>query len=451
MSASGLPPEAEGALVVSVSEFSKRLQRVFRRVRAFEYLGISGEVSEWAPRSNGVYFTLKDAGAVLQCFAYLNRAAEFPEVAVGAAIVAYGTLRVAEWRSRYELLVDIVALTGTGELYRQFEELKERFRREGLFDAARKRPIPPFPRSVVLVSAQGKGAEDFLTTLRERAPHVRAELFETRVQGVGADVDIADAIDRASRRGADVIVLARGGGSFEDLFAFNREPVVRAVIRSAIPVMTGIGHTGDHHLADDVADLVCETPSNAAQYIAGLWLRGEERLQRLSLRLQREIRVVIAGAAERTDDADGALTLCWERARALWRDRLTVLERRLSAQSPALRIASRAQRLSAAAATLQSWPPRALAQWRRALDVRLERTHTLRERLMLERTNALALVASRLTSADPEKPLERGYAIVTRDGRTLYDAREVAPGEEIAARLHHGSLHARVERVSGDD
>ena len=445
------PPESPQPLVITVGEFSKRLQAVFRRVRAFQYLGVSGEISEWTPRANGVYFTLKDADAVLQCFAYQNRAAAFPKLAAGAAIVAYGSLRLAEWRSRYELLVDSVALTGIGELYRQFEELKERFRALGYFDAARKRPIPAFPRRVALVSAHGKGAEDFLTTLRDRAPHVRVEFVETRVQGVGADVDVADALDRAARSGADLIVLARGGGAYEDLFAFNREPVVRAILRSTLPIITGIGHTPDHHLADDVADLACETPSNAAQYIAGLWQRGRERLEQLTLRLEREAHAAVAAAAQRGDVRDEALMLTWERATSRRRERLAASERRLSAQNPGLRVAERAQRLSASSATLRGWPLRAVPAWTRALDERRERVAGARERFLSHRANALELARSRLVAADPEKPLERGYAIVTLGGRALRDVRDVTRGDEIAALLHRGSLHARVERVSDDE
>lgn len=443
--------ESPQTLVVTVGEFSRRLQQVFRRVRAFQYLGVSGEVSEWTPRANGVYFTLKDADAVLQCFAYQNRAAAFPKLAAGAAIVAYGTLRLAEWRSRYELLVDSVALTGIGELYRQFEELKERFRALGYFEAARKRAIPAFPQCVALVSARGKGAEDFLATLRDRAPHVRVEFVETRVQGVGADVDIAEALDRAARSAADLIVLARGGGAYEDLFAFNREPVVRAIMRSRLPVVTGIGHTPDHHLADDVADLACETPSNAAQHIAALWQRGGERLERLALRMDREMRALLAAVAQRTDERDEALTVTWERSASRLRDRLGGAERRLSAQNPGLRVAQRAQRLAASEATLRVWPLRAFPAWTRAVDERRQRINAVRERFLLHRTGAVELARSRLLAADPEKPLERGYAIVTFGGRALRDARDVSRGDEIAARLHHGTLSARVERVSDDE
>jgi exodeoxyribonuclease VII large subunit len=439
------------ARVYSVGEFSKRLQAVFRRVPAFGHLGISGEISEWQPRQNGVYFTLKDADAVLQCFAYHNRALRFPELTLGSAIVAYGSVRVAQWRSRYELLVDSVRLTGVGELYRQYQALKERFRKLGFFEPDRKAPIPAFPRVVALISARGKGAEDFLTTLQDRAPQVRVRFIETRVQGLGAEVEIAEAIGLAAGFGADVIVLARGGGSYEDLFPFNREPVVRAIERSRTPVITGIGHTSDRHLADDVADFVCETPSNAAQFIASLWQRGGERLARLTIQLDREIRDLLVGAMERADDAAEALLRGWERTASHRREQLSVLERELLEQSPSLQVSRRAQRLAHLSGALRAWPQLAFAQWKHATDSRTERIATLRERSFTQRSNELVLAGSRLLSSDPLKPLERGYAIVTLAEHPLRTAREVSPGDEIGVRLFQGSLSARVESVFDDE
>lgn len=416
-------------LVVSVGEFSTRLREVFRRVRAFDYIGVSGEISEWTPRPHGVYFTVKDASAVLQCFAYPNHAAKFPAISPGTAVVAYGTVRIQERRSRYELLVNDVRLTGIGELYAQYEALKERFRSLGLFESARKRPIPVLPHAVVLVSAHGKGAEDFLTTLQKRAPHVRVDFVETRVQGIGADVEIADAIDRAARYDADVIVLARGGGSYEDLFAFNLEPVVRAIVRSRLPVITGIGHTGDRHLADEVADLSCETPSNAAQFIANLWHHGSERLTRLTALLEREMRDILTRAVQRADLVNDALARAWERAVAARQQRLSALERRLTAQSPAARVARRAQRLAVAQSKLSAWPQNAQRAWRSALELR----------------------RARLASVDPHAPLERGYALILRGDRLVREVADVSAGDVVHARLRRGGFDARVERIAADE
>lgn len=439
------------AVVVTVGEFSVRLKEVFRRVRAFDYIGISGEISEWTPRANGVYFTLKDAQAVLQCFAYNSRANTFPNLPAGSAIVAYGQLRLAQWRSRYELVVDSVELTGIGKLFRQYEELKARFRALGFFERSRKRRVPAFPNVVALVSASGKGAEDFLTTMRARAPRVRVTLIETRVQGLGADVDIAEAIDRAADLKADVIVLARGGGSYEDLFSFNCEPVVRAIIRSRTPVVTGIGHTADHHLADEVADFECETPSNAAQFIAGLWQAGEERLARLRIHLDGEMRETLTDAMQRADRAADTLGSAWQRAVVSWRDRLTLLDRRVSAQSPAAKLARQAQRFMELKTLLSGWPAHALAQRRGAVGARSERLASASSYVFAQRENALALVASRLDSSDPKRPLERGYAIVTYAGRALRAASDVSPGDVVEARLFRGTIGARVENVIADE
>jgi exodeoxyribonuclease VII large subunit len=439
------------SFVVTVGEFAMRLRNFFRRVRAFEYIGISGEISQWNPRQNGVYFTIKDAYAVLECFAYANRAQRFPKVALGTAVIAYGAVRVQERRSRYELLVDDLQLTGIGELYQQYEALKEKFRKEGLFERERKRAIPRFPRTVVLVSARGKGAEDFQKVLRERAPHVNVEFVETRVQGVGAEVEIAEAMDRAGRIRADAIVLARGGGSYEDLFAFNLEPVVRAIVRSPIPVITGIGHTGDHHLADDVADLACETPSNAAQLIANLWQRGNERLERLSAALDREMRDVLVRSVQRADLVDDALERAWERATSSKRERLGQLERALIIQNPQQRLANRMQHVVAMRARLDAWPARAMLGWQMTLGVHAGRVVPAWERYGSELRHRLEKLQNSLRSADPNRPLERGYALIMRDGMLVRSAEDVKVGETIEARLAHGGLRARVEEVKHDE
>jgi exodeoxyribonuclease VII large subunit len=437
--------------IVSVAEFSRKMRALFRRVTSFDYLGVSGEISEWTPRPNGVYFTLKDSSAVLQCFAFHDKARKFGELPVGAAVVAYGSVRVAEWRSRYELLVESVQLTGIGELYRQYEALKERFRQLGYFDPSRKRPLPAYPRIVALISARGKGAEDFLTTLSARAPQVAVEFIETRVQGLGSDVDIAQALDRAAHCSADVVVLARGGGSYEDLFAFNREPVVMAIVRSNKPIITGIGHTADHHLADDVADFVCETPSNAAQFIASLWQRGGERLARLIMRLDREMRDQLTRAMERTDSADEKLASAAERAIWRRRDVVSKLERRIAARNPALSLGLQIRRLAEYNAALGSWPQWALERRRNVVGSRRDRLDALVVSVMSRCGNAFALANGRLNSANPLAPLERGYAIVTHAGGTLRNASDVTPGATIEAQLHHGRLAASVERVMADE
>ena len=256
-----------------------------------------------------------------------------------------------------------------------------------------------------------------------------------------------------ARRGLrpDVIVLARGGGSYEDLFPFNSEPVVRAVWRCTTPIITAIGHTADHHLADEVADYVCETPSNAAQFIASLWQRGGERLARLTLQLDREIGSIAGSAGGRSDKLHEALSHAGQRMLLDRRRRLEGLQRMLDVQNPALQLARRGERLTRLQTMLTAWPTHALARWRGAVDIRSERIGAMGGRTLEHRGNLLTLARSKLDSSDPRKPLERGYAIVSLKGRALRDAREAARGDEIEARLFHGSLTARVESIGADE
>ncbi|HLX26147.1 MAG TPA: exodeoxyribonuclease VII large subunit [Candidatus Cybelea sp.] len=420
--------EAPQILQLTVSQFSDRLRTLIeQRVSALRRIAIVGEISEWKPQANGnLYFTLKDDRAVLRCFAFSGEAKSFPEVGDGTAVVATGSIGVREQRSEYQLRVFELAPFGVGAMAARVEALRKRLQAEGLFDESRKRAFPRFPQRVALVSAKGKGAADFETTLREKAPNVVVTLIETRIQGDGAEIDIADAIDRASREKVDAIVVLRGGGSYEDRYPFNTEPVVRAIVRSKHPVVTAIGHTGDRHLADEAADAVFKTPTAAAEHIAGSWSEVTNRLRRQRERLDRAVDSLLVRATQRRDSADRALGSAASRRAMQKQQRLLELRERIERQNPRAKLAQRSARL----ASLQS----AITDW-------------LRERYFSKRTNALALASSRLLSLDPRKPLERGYAIVSHNGRALTDAREASVGSEITARLFHGTLEARVERV----
>jgi exodeoxyribonuclease VII large subunit len=444
--------ETPAVLQLTVSQFSDRLRLWFERRSELRRIAIVGEISEWKPQPNGnVYFNLKDDRAVLRCFAFANEARRFPDVRDGSAVVATGSIGVWERRSEYQLRALELAPFGIGAIAAKVEALRKRLQAEGLFDDHRKRVFPRFPRRVALVSARGKGAADFETTLHERAPNVTTVFVETRVQGEGAELDIADALERASRENVDAIVLLRGGGSYEDRYPFNTEVIVRAIARSRHPVVTAIGHTGDRHLADEVADAVFKTPTAAAEYIAGSWSEVTSRLSHQCVRLARAIDSIVVRASQRRDVTEQLLAGAMERRLSLLRRRLLELDGRLERQNPRYRLGERAMRLASIESTLRNWPLRALPQLRRTVDVQRERLTGLRERYLAQRENALALASSRLLSSDPQKPLERGYAIVTLNGRALRDARDTIRGDSIEAKLFHGSLQARVERVIEDE
>jgi len=422
--------ESRPVLQLTVSQFSDRLAQWIRKRPELQRIAIVGEITGWSPQNTGnIFFSLKDSRALLKCFAGSKEAKKFPAVRNGVAIIATGTIGIWEPSSEYQLRVLEIAPVGVGAIAAKVEALRKRLQAEGLFDRARKREFAKFPRRVALVSARGKGADDFETTLREKSPNVTVRFIETRVQGEGAEIDIADAIDRASREDVDAIVLLRGGGSYEDRYPFNTEPVVRAIVRSRHPIVTAIGHTGDTHLADEVADAVFKTPTAAAEYIAGAWAEVTARIARQRERLTRAIDVVAVRCAQRRDTADQMLRLAIDRRTSQLRQRMLQLENRLERQNPRHRLGMRVTRLTAAIVKLDG----------------------ARDRVVTKKTNALALARSRLASVNPEGPLERGYAIVTHAGRALRDAREVRVGDEIEALLFHGRLAAGVERVMLDE
>jgi exodeoxyribonuclease VII large subunit len=417
-------------LQLTVSEFSDRLRRWLEKRPELQRIAIVGEISGWNPQANGnIYFSLKDQRALLQCFAFWSDAKNFPEVRDGVAVVATGPIGIWERRSEYQLRVVELAPVGIGAIAAKVEALRKRLQSEGIFDPARKRVFPRFPRRVALVSARGRGAADFESTLREKAPNVNVTFVETRVQGDGAEIDIADALQRASSQDVDAVILLRGGGSYEDRYPFNTEAVVRAIVRSRHPVVTAIGHTGDRHLADEVADAVFKTPTAAAEYIAGSWAEVTGRLSRQNAQLERAIDAIVVRGSQRRDYVEHILAGAIAGRLSHARQRLLESGARLERQSPRHRAAVGATRLT-------------------SLNLRID---NLRERVFSRLSNALALSQSRLLSSNPEGPLERGYAIVTHAGRALRDARGVRAGDEIVARLHRGSLTARVERVFDDE
>ncbi len=422
--------EPRPVLQLTVSQFSDRFRRWLERRPELQRIAIVGEISGWKPQPSGnVFFSLKDDRAILRCFVYSSDAKRFPAVSDGVAVVATGTIGIWERSSEYQLRVVEIAPLGVGAIAAKVEALRKRLQAEGLFERARKREFARFPRRVALVSARGKGADDFETTLREKSPHVAVRFIETRVQGDGAEIDIAEAIDRASRENVDAIVLLRGGGSYEDRYPFNTEPVVRAIVRSRHPVVTAIGHTGDTHLADDVADAVFKTPTAAAEHIAGAWAEITLVLHRQVEKLAYAVVAVVTRNSQRRDRSEQSLRRAIDSRISQQRQRLLQLQNRLERQNPRHRLGERETRLTATRVKFDG----------------------LRERVLTRKSNALALARSRLASVNPEGPLERGYAIVTHAGRALRDAREVRAGDEIEAQLFHGRLAASVERVTLDE
>ncbi len=463
--------------VVSVSRLANYIGGMFQRERAFSMLGVRGEITNYRAQSNGnVYFDLKDRDALLNCLAFSEAAAQFPPLANGDQIVAYGTVLTYPKKSSYQLRVfDVVAEGGSGALHRRYEALKARLQAEGLFADERKRPLPRFPFRVALVTSRtAEGARDFETQARARAPHVEVVVIPTPVQGEKAAPEIARAIAQASAMNVDIIVLARGGGSFEDLFAFSEERVVRALAASRVPTVSAIGHEGDAPLTDFVADRRVATPSAAAQTILP---RRDDLVQLIGERartLRRDLDRILVRRRQDTDVAQRRLLAAARQQLGRNRERLSTYERRLAHAAPAARLAQRRgrfenlrenltrgiaalvhrrrERVVVAAQRLQRIDP-ALRLGRAAggCEATAARLDAAMRRFVERRAATVHTLAASLEGNNPEAILQRGYAIVRgEDGRPLRDSASAPPGSTITAELARGSLTARVEREGTD-
>lgn len=421
--------ETPSRRIFSVKEFTAGLSGWFARKRFFSNIAIAGEISDVHPFGGGhVGFRLKEEQAILECVAWSDRRKELPELKNGMAVIATGSIGVRQDRGCYQLVVESVEPTGLGALFLLFERLKEKFRAEGLFEQERKRAVPELPRRVALISARGKAMEDFIGTLERRAPFVEVTFIETQVQGQGAEIEIATALDNASRLAVDVVVLTRGGGSYEDLFPFNLEAVVRGIVRSRHPVLTAIGHSGDRHLADEAADRSFGTPSLAAEHIAQGWVLASRRVREAERALARAVQGIVLAAARRADDAKLRLRHSAERLTMRKRESLARLATEIDRRSPQRILAHDRERLLTIAARVETTAVRFVNTMERAL----------------ERAGA------RLDRVDPLAPLARGYAIVTRDGKAIRDASILHKGDAIEARFEHGRAAAVVESVGQD-
>ncbi len=388
----------------SVRELNAHIRRLFERDEDLQDLWVEGEVSGFkqAQPSGHCYFTLKDGKTGIACVMWRSSAQQLAVLPRdGDAVIAHGNVTIYEERSTYQLYVDRLRPVGIGDLYRQFELLKERLEAEGLFDHARKRPLPPFPRRIgVVTSANAAAFQDVQNVLRRRYPLVEIVLSPTLVQGLDAPTQIVRALDRLSATDVDVILVTRGGGSIEDLWAFNDEGVARAIAASRVPVVSGVGHETDFTIADFVADVRAPTPSAAAEVLTPDFAELALGLDRLTRHL--------AGAF------DDSL-----RSR---RDGLNARRQTLRQLSPLVRVRNTRQRLD-------DWQARLITTEQRRIALLRERV-TARDR---------ALVA-----ASPQAILARGYALVTdaQTGKRIVSAQQ--PVDDIRVQFHDGTVTAKV-------
>lgn len=432
--------------VLTVSQLNQRARHLLEDV--FPQVWVEGEISNLArPASGHLYFTLKDSQAQVRCALFRQNALKVRQaLRDGLAVKVRGKVSLFEGRGDYQMIADAVEPAGDGALRLAFEALKEKLAGEGLFATERKRPLPAHPQRVgIVTSPTGAVIRDIISVFRRRAPQVSLTLVPTAVQGREATAQIVRALALADAQGFDALILARGGGSLEDLWCFNEEAVARAVAACKTPIVSAVGHETDVSISDFVADVRAPTPSAAAELLAPDSSGLRQRLEGLERRLLLRMRQLIAHQhlrldgltrrlrhpgerlrqqAQRLDDLEMRLQRALDRQVSQRRERLARLETRLAAQHPGRALGLLRQRLDALAARL----PRAM-----------------RETLGTRRLELQSQVQT-LHAFSPLATLGRGYSILLDErGQAIRCASQTQPGQRLKARLGEGELEVRVE------
>jgi len=436
--------------ILTVSRLTALIRGVLEE--NFEQVWVQGEVSNLSfPSSGHLYFTLKDADAQLRCVMFKGAVKNLKfRPGDGMGLIVRGRISVYDQRGEYQLICEYLEPQGVGALQAAFEQLKERLAKEGLFDEARKRPMPRFPRRLgVVTSSTGAAIHDILNVLKRRFASLEILLYPVRVQGEGSALEIARAVEDMNRLGlVDVLIVGRGGGSLEDLWAFNEECVARAVHRSRIPVISAVGHETDWTICDFVADLRAPTPSAAAELVIAstdelrgqleslghrLRLTMETRLRSLESRLESLRRALhdpstmLGHLGQRVDDLSERLARALENTVKLRRDLYYRQNQLLLFNSPIQAVADARQRL------------------RQLLSDA--------EHLLVSRLESLKRQfggnAARLEVLSPLSTLSRGYSIATRivDGRVVTNAAQLMAGDRLRLRFQRGEAVSVVEAV----
>ena len=444
-------PPSDEPRVFSVSEITRTVRAVLED--EIGTVWVEGEVSNYRKQASGhQYFTLKDAQAQLACVWFARGGSRLKQVALtdGMQVQVRGALTVYEARGQYQLNVQLVQAGGAGLLQAKFEALKRKLEAEGLFAAERKRELPGFPAVVgIVTSPTGAALRDMLHVLARRAPWLRVIVSPARVQGEGAAAEIAAGIAALNELAAppDVIVIARGGGSVEDLWAFNEEVVARAIVASAIPVVSAVGHEIDFTIADFAADLRAPTPSAAAELIAPDAAELTRELGQWAGQLRRQMSAALGAQRVRLDFL----------ARSTFfrepEQRLAAAQQRTDLAEEALRramrehLVARRQDVEALLAALRQYrPDQLLALRRQHFDALRAKFQARFDEARKEPKARFARLAAMLRLLAPTATLARGYSITTTtDGSTIRSVTDVQRGTQIVTRLADGEVKSRVE------
>lgn len=440
------PLESE-TQVLNVEQLNLRIKQLLEG--QIGTVWVQGELSNFKAHTSGhFYFSLKDAKAQISAVMFRGHNSRLKfKPQDGLEVLVRGRITVYEPRGNYQIVCDSMEPVGAGALQKAFEQLRDQLKSEGLFEPSRKRPIPAFPRHVAIVtSPTGAAIRDILNVMARRARSVKVTLIPALVQGEAAAPQIIEALQKAGKLpDVDVIICGRGGGSIEDLWAFNNEALARAIAASPIPVISAVGHEIDFTIADFVADLRAPTPSAAAELVAKSTQELDQKIQGLARLLKVSM-----------DRRLKTLLQTWSGLQK----RLVDPRRRL--QDLALRNDDLFGRLELAMQNLLQRRRQSLALWRQKLGRPDEQIHRRRQRLemlllkmskssqfRLEKSKSrFARLASLLDSLSPLKVVERGYSIVQKEKQVIKNTKQVQVGDEVSIRLAQGSLEAKITKLN---
>ena len=412
------------AKIYSVSEITREVKGL---IQQFEGIWIEGEISNFLSHSSGhIYFSLKDEKSVIKAafFKNANQHLKF-KPADGMKVVVHGSLDLYEKSGQYQIIVDNMEPKGVGALQLRFEQLKAQLSKEGLFDAARKRKLPILPRKIgIVTSPTGAAIRDMINVLTRRFPNIHVVLNPVKVQGDGAAEEVAAAIKEMSEDGSyDVLIIGRGGGSLEDLWAFNEEVVARAIFASKIPVVSAVGHEIDFTISDFVADLRAPTPSAAAELVVANKTDLVQKLGAYEMRLTQDLKKKYLAFKEKLDwIRKSGLAMGLKRTLDIFKERVAN-----AAKSPAF-----------------TRPKERVTQLKQEVDEYEAKLLKSIKHFLENRKNEVKILSGKVESLNPLNILERGYSVTTKNGKIIKDAGELKAGDEISVRLHKGKVVGKV-------
>lgn len=462
---------------LTVTQLNTKVRTLLQSTPEIRDIWVSGEISNLKRATSGhYYFVLKDETGAVACalFARARARVDF-EPRENMKVLAFGSADLYVQRGSYQFIVENMRQSGLGELFQAFEELKRRLEAEGLFAHERKRPLPAYPRTIgVVTSETGAVIHDIITTSASRFP-ADILLAPAQVQGEGAARTIVAGIELLNRVGVDVIIVGRGGGSLEDLWPFNEEPVARAIAASRVPVVSAVGHETDFTIADFVADVRAPTPTGAAAIILRDRKEIREQIARDMLRADRALRSVLDGMRSRFDVLDARLSPesasrdldmrgmelddLWRRADKALTDQLNGMRVRLSAAeagiSPAVAMAdirSRRGRLESVYSRVSpAGAAKDLGMLRSGIDGVFGRIGACAGTVVAGCGSRLSTASASLESLNPRRVMERGYGIITRpDGQVITTVSDMLVGEKIDIRLRDGTARTSVREIRED-